>query len=421
MMLTLLNSVIGTKPLTPTRVSSHQAVAASPMLGVPTKAPNPSLPADQLQLQTLNGKVPAKTVDFGANFVKRQGDQFTVDGKPFRFVGCNMYSLTWEKSDTTEKMIADAAREGFTVIRFWANKTTPDKLQEIFDAGRKHNVKFIPVLANNGSFTDAMKQDDAWYRGAYKQDYLPYVENLVSSFKGRPEVMMWELVNEPETAAFEPLLEFTRTVSGRIKQLDPNHLVSIGTIGGLGDKFGSQLSRFDNDKFRQLHQLPNLDALSIHDYSYDANALERLDIQMRNVGNKEWSARFGKLDQIFNTLSRKVDDFVLDKFDTRIYTPWSVRGLWMHNNNQNLAIAKELNKPLYVGEAGYKKSHGDDRKTLFGMDMEKYFNAGASGYMMWSFQAQGRSVDGHDYGFDAKDGFAPLIQGWNSGFMQEFK
>ena len=417
--------------LTPNRASSSlQAPTGVPAGGLRPPAnllALPQLPTDRLRLQQLPAGHAATTVSFGApddfstGFVKNRGGKFSIDGKDFRYVGCNMYSLTWEKPEVTEKMIADAAAEGFTVVRFWANKTTPEQLKAILDAGQKYHVKFIPVLANNGSFTPEMKQGDAFYRGGYKKDYLPYVEKLVTACKDRPEVMMWELVNEPETEAFDPLLAFSRDVSTRIKQLDPNHLVSIGTIGGVGDKFGSQISRLGTDNFKKLYQLPTLDAVSIHDYSYDANALERLDLLMRNQGNKDWSHRFGKLDQVFNYLSRKADDFVLDHFNTRIYQPLTVRDLWMDNNKKDLQIAKDLGKPLYVGEAGYKKFHGSDRKTLFGMDMQNYFKQGASGYMMWSFQAEGKSIDGHDYGFDQKDGFAPLIHGWNNQFLNNLK
>lgn len=391
-------------------------VETSPATGPAAPEPGSSAqtPADRLTRQLPQGKIPAKTTALEpAAFVSRQGQNFMLANQPFRFVGCNMYSLAREKPEVSEKMIADAAAEGFTVIRFWANTTNPERMNQLLDAGRKYHMHFIPVLANNGSFSAEMKAGDAFYRGGYKQDYLPYVEALAQNLQNRPEIMMWELVNEPQASDFNALFNFTQAVSTRLKQVDPQHLVSIGTIGGIGDQMGSQLSHFSTEPLRRLNSLPTLDAVSIHDYSYDATALERLDLLMRNQGNQTWSKVFGKADAVLNYLPRKLDETLLSHFKARLYQPWTVRGLWQNANQQDIQIARELNKPLYVGEAGYKKFHGEDRRTLFDLDMQHYFKAGASGYMLWSFQAQGRAVDGHDYGLGPQDGLAPLIRSWS--------
>lgn len=386
-----------------------------------TQVVAPPMQRDQLH-RTLATAKPAVAIRFSEGFVKNTGGQFTIDGKPFKYVGCNMYSLAWEKSETTDKMLQDAAKEGFTVVRFWADKrTTPAKMQEILDACAKYGLKVIPVLANHWALKPAENPNDQWYREGYKKEYLPAAETMARMFKDRPEVMLWELINEPETHTFENIQSFTQDVSTRLKALDPNHMVSIGTIGGVVDRFGSQISRVSTANYKKLSAIPTLDALSIHDYSYDATILERLDLNARNHGKPDVAKKFGYLDGIVSYMGRKVDNFALKHFDTMLFKPWTMRGLWRHNNQKDLQIAKDLGKPLYVGEVGFKKMHGDDRKKLLELDMQDYFNKGAQGYMLWSFEAQGRSIDGHDYGFTPKDGFGPLIQKWNQQFQQELK
>ncbi|MBK8549865.1 MAG: hypothetical protein IPL53_01940 [Ignavibacteria bacterium] len=42
--------------------------------------------------------------------------------------------------------------------------------------------------------------------------------------------------------------------------------------------------------------------------------------------------------------------------------------------------------------------------------MERYFKEGVSGILLWSFESQGKSLDGHDYGFGAGDDFGQIIK-----------
>lgn len=343
---------------------------------------------DKIEISGINKSNHPKNVfqEQDKGFVKNTDGKFTIEGKPFRYIGANMYDLGREKPDVTEKMVQDAAKEGFSVIRFWAfSNTSKEKMEQICDLGKKYNIKFIPVLANNWGMKPGEKENDNWYRESYKKEYLPYVKEMVNTFKDRPEIMTWELVNEPETEKFDSIYNFTKDVSSTIHKIDNNHLVSIGTIGGAGDKMGSQFTRLSASNFKKLNEISTLDAVSIHDYSYDARALERLDINYRNKGEKETAAKFQKWDNITSQLSRKTDKFFLDNFNTLIYKPLTIRGIWNNLNQEDIKIAKDLKKPLYVGEVGFKKSHGEDRKKLIDLDMNRYFNQGAQGYMLWSF------------------------------------
>ncbi|MBK8549864.1 MAG: cellulase family glycosylhydrolase [Ignavibacteria bacterium] len=111
---------------------------------------------------------------------------------------------------------------------------------------------------------------------------------MVSSFKYREEILLWELINEPSTDSFEDIYNFSKTASEFIKSKDPNHLISIGTIGGIGDKFGNFFSRFNINNFEKLYSINTLDAVSIHDYSFSSTLFERLDIYHRLKDKKNF-------------------------------------------------------------------------------------------------------------------------------------
>ena len=71
---------------------------------------------------------------------------------------------------------------------------------------------------------------------------------------------------------------------------------------------------------------------------------------------------------------------------------------------------KKLNKPVYIGEIGFKKNMGGYRKIIIEREYKKYFKSGVSGILLWSFEAEDRSKDGHDYGFDESDDFKETIK-----------
>jgi endo-1,4-beta-mannosidase len=266
--------------------------------------------------------------------------------------------------------------------------------------------------------SDADRKDDHFYKQGYQREYLPRVEKMVTQLKDRPEIMIWELINEPETESFEAMHHFTTTVSQAIKAKAPNHLISLGTLGGVGDRFGSQLSRFSGENIRRLYAIPTLDAASIHNYAYDATVLERLDLYHRFKGDPQTGTYFGKADQVLSWGSRQVDELALKALGTQLYNPLTLRGAWENLNQQNVQAARELGKPLYVGEVGFKKFHGENRANLLRVDLARTMQAGAQGYLLWSYEAQNCSQDGHDYGFKDADQFAPVVQEWNRYFAQ---
>ncbi len=345
------------------------------------------------------------------NFIKTKNGSFFSNENSFRFIGTNMYELANVDSLIMKAMLKDASDMGFSVIRFWAfEPMNKEKLKEICDNAKEMNLKIIPVLADRWGYLQNYKIDSYWYNNGYKTKYLNYVLDIVNNFKDREEIFLWELINEPSTDSFAEIYNFAKDASEKIKESDPIHLISIGTVGGIGDKFGNFFSRFKASNFEKLYSLKSLDAISIHDYSFNSTILERLDMMYRLEGKPNNSKLFSLLDEIINFIPDKIDKFFLKKFKKTPDFPLTLRSLWRKYNKKDIMIAKKLNKPVYVGEVGFKKHSGIPRKILLEIELKKYFEEGIAGILLWSFEAQGKSLDGHDYGFNKEDGFSEIIK-----------
>ncbi|MEZ4822095.1 MAG: cellulase family glycosylhydrolase [Ignavibacteria bacterium] len=345
------------------------------------------------------------------DFISSRNGRFYSEGKPFRFIGANMYELANVDSATTGSMLQDAADEGFRVVRFWNfHPVSKDKLNEICELAKINNLYLIPVLADTTGYLQSFSIDAEWYRSGYKETYLPYVKDLVSSFKQAKEILLWEIINEPFTDSFQDIFNFAKEVSETISAADPNHLISIGTIGGIGDKFGNSFSRFSLSNFEKLYSIKTLDAVSLHDYSFGSTLLERLDIYNRLKGLHNTSNKYSALSDFINYFPDMIDKFTLKSFNKTFDFPLTLRSIWKKYNSMNLAAAKKLSKPVYIGEVGFKKSLNEMRKIVMEKELREYFNSDISGVLLWSFESQGKSIDGHDYGFDKNDKFGEVVR-----------
>lgn len=325
-----------------------------------------------------------------------------------------MYELAFMEKNVSDRMIEDAFNEGFKVIRFWAfEPLKPEKLIDLCNTANKFSIYLIPVLADKWGYMQDYVVNDEWFATGYKNTYLPYAIKMVSALKDTPVILLWEVINEPESDSFDVFYNFIRDVATRIKKADENHLLSIGTIGGLGSKYGGELTRFSTKNFRKLYEIPFLDAVSVHDYSFDATIAERLDTLYRFKG-KHYSAKLFELTNYYITyIPLLVKRLWLKKFGKSITFPFTLKWLWRNYIGKNISIARELKKPFYLGEIGYKNNLKLDRIKIVENEMEKYFKKGIQGFLLWSFEAQGWSKDGHNYGFTKQDNFRDVIHKQN--------
>ena len=314
------------------------------------------------------------------NIAYTSNTKIMLNDKEFKISGLNVYDLanvsdgSQQELEKTLKTIADS---GANTVRFWAfSSHNPDTFANIFDTSKKMglDLKFIPVLGNQwkdmeataGNFT---KKDD-WYKQGYKKDYLPHALETVRSMINRDEVLMIELMNEPE-ANHSALKNFANTVSTAIKNeykeyekqtgnKTAKHLISLGTLGGEGR------NGMAGSDYKDLYSLPNIDVVTAHDYSLD------------DKQSKE------------NTIAPIFKEYI--------------------------NTAKQLNKPFFVGEIGVKvrkdgvENFGmpirTNEKALEIMDkkMKLYNDKNISGVLLWGPQPAGHGVDGAGYGFSYSNG-----------------
>lgn len=227
-------------------------------------------------------------------FVRAYDSRFEYEGRAFRFVGFNLRNLinygTWDPAggasrlDDIDTNLQAAANIGARVIRCFvalSNSTTDtqiNRLGTVLNKVQALNLKAIPVLidlysapsgpwfhppGDSGYYEDIggyFILNDAWFASGYKLHYKPFAEAMVNAFRDHPAIFAWELGNELKDAQNPTnIIPFVHDMAARIKQLDPNHMVSAGFLSwdhqGLSEEEGLA-----------LYQDPNLDFITVHTY-----------------------------------------------------------------------------------------------------------------------------------------------------------
>ena len=327
-------------------------------------------------------------------FVTRSGAQFELGGRPFRFVGANLYdaAATDGYSCSPQTRLSDSKlrkamaylhdQAGATVVRFWAYQTYTDSGQDfsgvdrVIDAARAEGLRVIPVLEDGpGDCTTGQAgepktawQNDTWYTQGYKSrygdaalSYRDYAAAITRHYRNNPTIMAWMMMNEAETSTRNQgdrtaLADFALDIGTLIKSEDPHHLVTLGTQGnGAPGTSGRD--------FSAIYSQSVLDFAEVHDwarYGSDEEAMPgSIDGKLPAPDSPDCTALTAKIACSF-------------------------------------AIAQQLGKPLIVGEAGIQAQTGADRVRRAGLlkaKMDAAFAAGASGYLIW--QVSTRNTDGY--------------------------
>ncbi|GAA3597614.1 hypothetical protein GCM10022223_10970 [Kineosporia mesophila] len=339
-------------------------------------------------------------------FVTRSGTQFTLDGKPFRFVGANLYdaAATDLYSCSPQTRLSDGElrkalaylhdRAGASVVRFWAYQTYTDSGQDfsgvdrVIDAARAEGLRVIPVLEDGpGDCTTGTSgesktlwQNDTWYTQGYKSpygdaalSYRDYAAAITRHYRDEPTIMAWMMVNEAETSTRNEgdrtaLADFALDIGTLIKTNDPNHLVTLGTqSNGAPGTSGRD--------FTTIYAQSVLDFAEVHDwarYGSDEEAMPgSVNGELPAPDSPDCAALTAKIACSF-------------------------------------ALARQLGKPLVVGEAGIQAQNDTDRVRRAGLmqaKMDAALAAGASGYLIW--QANTSNTDGYAIVLDQND---PLVR-----------
>jgi endo-1,4-beta-mannosidase len=184
------------------------------------------------------------------------------------------------------------------VFRFWAFQNffvsngsfSWTNLDKVLAIAAAHDDKVIPVLANQSSYCDTAK-DLPWYQSGYRTTvepgdlttYRAYVATLVSRYSTNSAIAMWQLVNESEAvnsdgtcneaAALGALLAFSNDVGDEVHSLDPNHLVSLGTLAGWHGPPNQQWCGAANGDYQTLMASAGADVCDYHDYGYPTDPM----------------------------------------------------------------------------------------------------------------------------------------------------
>lgn len=162
--------------------------------------------------------------------------------------------------------------------------------------------------------------------------FFNHVRRIVgrtNSITGRPyseesAIMSWQIGNEPRAFSEESKEPFARWIgqtAAIIKQIDPNHLVSVGSEGKIG-------CESDVELYTRLHADPNIDYLTIHIWPYNWGWLNRGEVA--TAKQKDLMRR--QLDRVY----RETENYIR-----------------LHE-----ALARDLRKPLVIEEFGYPRDEG---------------------------------------------------------------
>lgn len=303
---------------------------------------------------------------------------------PWKPVGYNQYRLTsapggyvcdggyGEVSDAKLAAWLDHIRAaGATVVRTWffqsqfdADATGPGEgsfaaFDRVVEGAAARGMKVIPVLANHwadcefGGQTKAIDFYESGFRSpgyGYERSYQQYARLVAEHYRDEPAIAFWQLINEAEAPsagggceearAAEALHSFAGEMTQTLKSADPNHLVSLGTMGS------GQCGTSDRN-YKRVHE--PVDIAEYHDYVYDGNSLDNSD---NPIPGDQW-----------NGLSARIDQ----------------------------TGPSGLNKPLMVGEAGIRADVAgalspeslQTRADYFAAKIEVQMAAGVDGFVLW--------------------------------------
>ena len=237
---------------------------------------------------------------------------------------------------------------------------------------------------NKGAYTlragDHDLLDLDWFREGYKQHYLPFVQDILTTFKNEPTIMAWNIGNELKAeAAGDLLVGFMHTVASKMRGWDPNHLITTGMISTRHAWLAT--SQFADWRPR-LYDVPWLDFITNHAYHGDDDP---------NTSPEQE-----------NEAASREDD---------------------HD------LAVRFGKPCLIEEAGFKAS--GNRVDLYRREMDALLGGDgtrAAGYMPWGFMAGGDNGDGdnalgvdqHEHSGDWND-ITGLLRDWSGRLAGELR
>jgi len=317
------------------RLALPRVDGQSPMEGLPPPATDaPPLAAAPTEAAAVTFPPP----EAGATcrgIVVREGDRLVLDGQPVVFFGINVHYLLDPEfpEDRVEPIIQALSERGVNTARVWFfRKHDPERFARLLDIGARRGVRFVVTMEDN-----VFRGVDWFFGNEDEKKYRPHVDQTVSRFKDRPEVLLWEPINEPncgdgryDDECLKRIRDWVKMMARRVKALDPCHAVSSGMIGD--GNFQSEQSNY-----RNIHGADAVEIASVH--------------------------------------KRSVDD-----------------------RDDEIEVAQDKDRPIFYGEIydeayddGCQPRDGDDspraRAERIKDDLRRAVEDGVDGYLLWDFSA----------------------------------
>ncbi len=177
-------------------------------------------------------------VPVGAHYVPIQGPDW-----PWR--------VDAEEFDVAFAAMAAAGLDTVRIDLLWAavepepgrlDEAHLDVLDDVLEAARRHGLLLHPTFLIGGEVGDAY-WDVPWRGGAHphQDDELvrrqaEHVAALARRWRGDPAIVAWDLTDEPPLWIFQDTTDaearaWTRALTEALRDVDPDHLVTIGTSG----------------------------------------------------------------------------------------------------------------------------------------------------------------------------------------------
>lgn len=379
-------------------------------------------------------------------FVTREGTQFMLDGKPFKFVGFNLFDAAntyfpdqnkvgyscprdngWWTNIFTEQDLDTAmqfmkANGGATVLRFWAFQrytnggTDWSGIDKVIRVAKKNGFKLLPVLEDGPGYCTYPEPQgnakwklggDTWYstgykqlQGNYKLTYPDFVKAIVTRYKDEPAILGWAMMNEADTSlrvnGKSVLVGFATDIGNLIKANDPNHLVTVGTqSNGASGASGAD--------FNDVYGIPTVDFTELHDWPYWAGG-------------------------DYFPLPGSSDGKTLPDVNSPDCTKTYQAKLACSIANS----IKTIKKPVIIGEVGVraKQDTFTDPVTAEALDvvkqrlrraniidakMKAFFDNGGAGYVIWQWN---KVIDGEGYDVlhQTSDPILPVMKKYADSF-----
>ncbi|CAN96171.1 Putative mannanase [Sorangium cellulosum So ce56] len=245
---------------------------------------------------------------------------------------------------------------------------------------------------NTNPWPDQMDLSSLFFCNKKAQEfYFSRAKVLIEKLKDHPGIMAWQLGNEPRSfKGWGPLFKLWVERNAKfIKDIDPNHLVSIGSEGDLSYNWGD----YANSDYRAFHDVPGIDYLTFHVWPenwewYDPS------LPMDSAADKGLLAAITKSNGYIDA---------------------------------QLAHARALDKPIVVEEFGLARDDKSEPVSSPVAKRNEYYasmfdavveNPELAGVNFWAWAGIGRpSDDGNDYWLLGNDyiGDPPHeLQGWYS-------